>query len=270
MNTEKIRINNQISGILTYPENTNSTERKPILPAVLMLHGFGSNKDEVNGFYERIALELATKNIISLRIDFRGYGNSAGNTEDFSVNDMTADAIKAFHHLTTLSVKDKIGVIGFSLGAAIALMLSQQVIFHSLTLISPTLNLPEDFNSFLGKETITQLIACNDFIEADIGWRKINISKNFFESLSTCNPNKAATQFTGNLFCIAGERDFSAKNAREIYTLSPSTTKKLEIVPEADHIFNTRGLTAISEKTVSWMAFFLKKTDVIKGRQRTY
>lgn len=265
MRVQKITIDREIAGILTYPENATSTNIEA-LPAVLMLHGFGSNKDEIDGFYEKIASALARKNIVSLRVDFRGYGDSAGNTEDFSVQDMVSDAIKAFHHLTTLAVdKNKLGVIGFSLGAAVALMLSQHVIFQSLTLISPALDLTKDFNSFLGEETMSQLAACDDFMEVDMQWRKINISKSFFASLSTCSPNTAATQFNGNLLCIAGERDFSAENARTINNTASSLVKKLEIVSDADHVFDVSGLEAVSKKAAHWMSFFLEnnpsKTD---------
>ena len=45
-------------------------------PAVLMLHGFGSSRDEVGGMYAAEAAALASAGIASLRIDFRGFGQS--------------------------------------------------------------------------------------------------------------------------------------------------------------------------------------------------
>lgn len=46
------------------------------VPAVLMLHGFASVRDEVGEMYKRLAAELGERGIASLRIDFRGWGES--------------------------------------------------------------------------------------------------------------------------------------------------------------------------------------------------
>ena len=51
-------------------------------PAVLMLHGFGSSRDEVGGMYAREAAALAEKGIASIRLDFAGFGKSGVSTAD--------------------------------------------------------------------------------------------------------------------------------------------------------------------------------------------
>jgi len=43
-------------------------------PAVLLLHGFASSKDEVGNLYKQLSDELFKVGISSLRIDFRGWG----------------------------------------------------------------------------------------------------------------------------------------------------------------------------------------------------
>jgi len=48
------------------------------VPAVLLLHGFASSKDEVGNMYAREAKALAEKGIASLRIDFAGFGKKRG------------------------------------------------------------------------------------------------------------------------------------------------------------------------------------------------
>jgi alpha/beta superfamily hydrolase len=238
MRTEKIRINNQISGVLAYPNAPSSSHSS--VPAVLLLHGFATTKNEVNNTNQQIAEQLASRSIISLRIDFRGYGDSAGNPEDFSVRDMVDDARFAYEFLSRVPEvnADKMGIIGFSLGAAVALLLSQNVICHSLGLLSPALNLLSDFTKFLGADTINRLSCCEHHIEVALPWRSIKIGKTFYESICDCRPLAAAEQFSGALLCIAGENDFSAENARHIAEISNAQDKNAIIIPGADHIFN--------------------------------
>lgn len=261
MREEMIRINGQISGVLTYPEATQDSA-----PAVLLLHGFATNKNEVNNTNQQIASALAQRGIISLRIDFRGYGDSAGNPEDFSINDMVNDAQQAYQFLSRLTSvdQDKIGIIGFSLGAAVALLASEKVECHSLGLLSPALNLLNDFTTFLGRDTIQQLSQLQnstDSIEITLPWRQIKISKAFYESLRDLNPQRAAAQFNGNLFCVAGSKDFSAPNVETIDSVSPSHNKAKVIIPEADHIFNVSGgnvTPSVIKKLSDWASVVME------------
>ncbi|MEI6388636.1 MAG: peptidoglycan-binding protein, partial [Spirochaetota bacterium] len=45
-------------------------------PAVVMLHGTGSNRAEAGGGYDMLAPYLAQRGIASIRIDFAGSGDS--------------------------------------------------------------------------------------------------------------------------------------------------------------------------------------------------
>lgn len=264
MRTEEIIINSQISGILTYPEKMSSSNSST--PAVLLLHGFAADKNEVNNTNQQLAEQLATHGIISLRIDFRGYGDSVGNPEDFSVYDMVDDAKISYEFLSKIPEVnvDKIGVIGFSLGAAVALLTSQKVHCHSLGLISPALNLLCDFTKFLGADTIDKLSSCEHNIEITLPWRNIKISKAFYESLRDCSPLVAAEMFAGELLCIAGEKDFSAENAWHIDEISRAQNKEIVIVHGADHIFNigtaSNEITNVIRKMAEWVSFNMKHT----------
>ena len=97
MRIQEVRMNEQVSGILTYPEEVSASAS---MPGVLLLHGFATDKNEVNNTNQQLAEQLAARGIISLRIDFRGYGNSAGNPEDFSVHDMVDDALVGYEFLS--------------------------------------------------------------------------------------------------------------------------------------------------------------------------
>mgnify|MGYP003566100356 CR=1 FL=1 len=61
-----------IQGIVLEPEADSP------LPVVLMLHGFGSQKDEVGDMYKRLAAALGEQGIALLVVSFRGWAQSAG------------------------------------------------------------------------------------------------------------------------------------------------------------------------------------------------
>lgn len=264
MRMQEVRINDQICGVLTYPGDAPASNAST--PAVLLLHGFATDKNEVNNTNQQIAEQLAARGIISLRIDFRGYGDSVGKPEDFSVQDMVDDAQVAYEFLSKIPEVniDKIGLIGFSLGAAVALLVSQKVHCFSLGLLSPALNLLSDFTKFLGDETIKRLSCCEHDMEIILPWRSIKISKAFYESLRDCNPSAAAEAFTGKLLCIAGEKDFSAENVQHIDKISHAQNKMTVIVPDADHIFNIgtsgNGISNVVKKTAEWMSLNMEHT----------
>lgn len=231
----------KISGILTYPDDALATGTN--LSAVLLLHGFGTDKNEVNSIYQEMASMFEPEDMVSLRIDFFGYGESNGQPEDSSVDTMIADAKIAFDYLCSLPYVEanSIGIVGFSLGAAIAMLLTKRVSCRTLALLSPALNLANDFTVFLGQTVMDALSHCDHFVDVDLSWRKIKIGRQFYDSLFQHSPLTAIKHYKGPLFCIAGEKDFSAENADDIYWASPSPTKSIEFVGGADHIFSLKN-----------------------------
>lgn len=98
----------------------------PESPAVLLLHGTASSRDEVGGMYRRLADALAIRGITSLRIDFAGCGDSTRAQTDFTVVSQLADAREAFDWLRHDDRIDaaRIGLLGFSQGGMIATLLA--------------------------------------------------------------------------------------------------------------------------------------------------
>ncbi|MFE0305623.1 alpha/beta hydrolase [Amycolatopsis sp. NPDC058986] len=66
--------------------------------AVLMLHGEGATREQ-NGFYPRLAAELAERGAASLRFDLPGHGESEGNHEELSLSSLLNTISSGLTHL---------------------------------------------------------------------------------------------------------------------------------------------------------------------------
>jgi uncharacterized protein len=107
----------KLAGALQVPRGRKARERRP---AFLVLHGFGSTKD--SGGTTAIAKLLTGLGYVTLRFDMRGCGESAGARGRVICLEQVEDTKSA---LTFLSARaevdpDRIGVIGQSFGAAVA------------------------------------------------------------------------------------------------------------------------------------------------------
>jgi uncharacterized protein len=240
----------QIKAVLSLPDKNKKH------PAVLMLHGFGTNKNEYQNFYQNTAKDLAEQGIASLRFDFRGYGESTFSnsttlkeSEKSSIKTMIEDAELGYQHLNDHCNidSDSINVLGFSLGAAIAMYLTQKhPEIHSLTLISPALKVADDISHIINKDRWlkTPNDAPKDF---NLGWNRLKLSHEFFQTLNSYNETaiEMVNQYKNTVHCIAGETDFSIDNALNIKEVCGQCT--IERVKDANHVFMSNGLDLLDK-----------------------
>jgi len=83
----------QVVGMLHLPEGPGR------FPAALLLHGFTGTKVEPHRMFVKISRTLAEHGIASLRFDFRGSGDSAGDFEDMTIRSEVADSLEAIKFL---------------------------------------------------------------------------------------------------------------------------------------------------------------------------
>lgn len=222
-------------GILTRPASAE------VAPAVLLIHGFASDKEEVGGFYRNLADRLAEAGYVSLRFDFPGSGD---HTEGFEVNTITTfvrDAQNAFEWLAAHDWVDaeRMGIVGFSLGGAVAsLIAGQDERVDALVLWSTPGNLATSQRELY--EQYYDAAREQGTVEADLGFRTVTLSPEFFESRFAYFPLHAITTYTAPLLVVHGEADDTVpvEAARELVANAGSYDITLRIVPGADHIFN--------------------------------
>src|SRR6266496_5909487 len=107
----------KLAGIVNTPEDLRPGERRP---AFIVLHGFGGNKDGQG--QSVVTKQLTQWGYVTLRIDFRGCGESEGEHGRIICLDQVADTRNAISYMAARSEVDpqRIALVGSSFGAAVA------------------------------------------------------------------------------------------------------------------------------------------------------
>lgn len=107
----------ELAGVLQLPDDLRPGEQRP---AIMVLHGFGSNKDD--GMVRLAAKLFASLGYITLRFDMRGCGESQGERARVICMEQVADTSNAVSWLRSLPevAPEAIAVMGHSFGAAVA------------------------------------------------------------------------------------------------------------------------------------------------------
>lgn len=189
-------------------------------PVILMLHGFTGSRNEWSseavkeGLFGRAAPVLAKNGIASLRIDFRGSGESDGKFENMTVETEITDAQAALDFLSTNDSVDRkrISVLGMSLGGAVTTAVAgrTKTPLKSVVLWNPGINLPAAFISIFGEKQMAEAVTAGDKVypvkRAGDG-KEIPLKGRFFESLYAVQPAGEISRYKGPLFLAVGTRD---------------------------------------------------------------
>lgn len=255
----RITLTNNTPGILSIPPNSQGK-----LPAILLFHGFASNKNEVGDLFSSIADGLKQKNIASLRIDFSGFGESPVDSSSIIFDDMLRDAELAHQFLSQHQEidPDQISACGFSLGTAISILLSTELEkkLQSIVMLAPIGDLLQDFYLHVGTNVVQRALASdpNKLIEILFDWREsVFLRSDFFHSLLKYDLKKRFTHYLNPVFIVAGTDDFTLPHAEKYFQLSSSDYKKFWPIQGANHIFNFSSDnwplgSQITEQIVSW------------------
>lgn len=227
--------------------------------AVVMLHGFGSSRDEVGGLFAMQAADLSEKGIASLRIDFRGYGESSGDMADTTLEGLVADASIARGFLAGIDGVDaaRIGVIGYSFGAAVAMLEPDE--FASVVVWGQMGDLQAEFLEFLGQDFYDKA-AAEGVASVDLGWRTISLKQSFFESLAQHDLADRFAGYAGPFLTIAGDADPAASYFEQYLGLAIGPTEAV-VIPGADHMLGVfSGQPEIGQQVIDKTTDWLRET----------
>jgi len=112
--------NLRLRGMLHIPENISAK-----VPIVIIFHGFCGNKMGPHFIFVKLSRLLESKGIASIRFDFAGSGESDGEFIEMTMDSELKDANNILNYVKNLDFvdHDKVGILGLSMGGAIASML---------------------------------------------------------------------------------------------------------------------------------------------------
>jgi Dipeptidyl aminopeptidases/acylaminoacyl-peptidases len=210
-------------------------------PGVVMLHGTGSSRDEAGNGYKTAAPILAAKyGIASVRIDFRGNGESTASYMDYTFSTAVADAVAAAKYLGTVSgvSSSKIGVMGWSQGGTDALLAAGQHtdIFKCVV-------------TWAGAPDLSSMLSDTDYAAAKkdgyftmtFDWRSsLKVSLQWCEDVKNTDVLKVFKGYTGPVLAIAGTNDTTVDPSWSTKIVAASTNKAsaTHFIKGMDHTFN--------------------------------
>lgn len=182
---------------------------------LLWLHGITVNKNEYLDFFSDGVKYLYNKGFDSLRIDFRGHGESRGTSLDFSIVGQMFDVSSAMEYLIRYYKKHtfKLNVVGCSFGAppAIFTALNYKDYVNKVILISPVLSYKDTFleprtewaKSIFNNKTLSDMKKKKKLFIDD----NFPISYRLVEEMRIIQPELAIKNLKQNIILIHGDAD---------------------------------------------------------------
>jgi dienelactone hydrolase len=227
----------RVPGSLTLPALAAGQQ----VPAVLLLHGDLSSRDENGDLFGRLADALSERGIGSLRIDFAGSGESEQPDLALDYPSMVADATASLHYLETNPSIDpaRIAVLGQSRGGSIAATVAGTVPgVDALVSWSGAVA-----NGYEEDPDAHQDARENGYVAVDFGDddSEFKLSLAWFDTILESHPLDDVAGYTGPVLAVVGsDDDIVPPEISEIFleTVASADTT-LHTIDGADHGFTS-------------------------------
>jgi len=194
----------KLCGILTKPQE--DTEK-----CIILCHGITVTKDE-GGIFIKLAEKLADEGFAVFRFDFRGHGESGGDSIDLTITGEKRDLEAAVKYLQGLGYRD-FGIVAASFGggAASLFIAENKQIVKALVLWNAEIDYHSTLDAQLpwteenfGEGAMARL---KEQGYIDIGSRKFRIGRALFNELEILHPWKELKDISMPILFIHGDKD---------------------------------------------------------------
>lgn len=242
----------QIVGIL-HSSETHSAKS----PAVIFLHGFTGTKVEPHRIFVKTARALTDAGFTCLRFDFRGWGDSGGNSEDSSITTFLEDARAATDFLLAQPRVDRerLGYIGMSTGGATAAIASaRDSRVKSLALWNAVADGAQVLRGIASPGHL-QSFALDGRVDHKGNW----IGRQFITEFGAMKPADELARRPLPVLLIQGGKDdlVPAPHVEMYHRALDGKSPRLEklLLPDADHTFSSVAWEKeVVGRTVKWLS----------------
>lgn len=245
-------------------------------PVVLLLHGFTGSRDELpipktdDGVFSRAARILAENGFASLRIDFRGSGESIADItyERTTFGGQVADAMAAIEYLRGFEgvQGNDIYLIGWSQGGLVASgVAGRGAPLDAVALWQAVGDPMATFGGLLGPDVMAQGMSAqpDERVTAALPWgAQVDLNGAFFDGIETFDPMKEISAYPGPLFVTKGTQDTTVLPEEADDFIAAHEGPELLWTAEMDHVFNVFATTeTFDEMVAATIAFFEEHRD---------
>ena len=234
-------------------------QKKEKCPIIITLNGFVGTRDEYTipgtdeGMLKRLARTLAEQGFASLRVDFRGQGDSDGEYNMTTFSTQISDALAAVEYvenqLKNQVQSNRIGIVGYSQGGLVgSCTAARDRRVDSLVLWSPVSHPPIVYEGLLTKKGIKKGLALEDdgpvtlelYVDDVYIGLDASLGKGFFEDIFNIDPLAEICNYNKPLMVIVGHTDlivWPQPAMGQLYMNYHDGDEKL-VVSEGDHDFD--------------------------------
>ena len=213
---------------------------------VVMLHGFTGNKTEHNGHFRTLSRMLSKIGVASLRMDYDCNGESDGEFGDFIFENAVEDSKLMIEYAKKIKGIEKVYLLGFSMGGAIASIIADDKDIYKLILWSPAGEMVEHAHQAYDR------------------WRRIpngnaytsgfELSKKFVDSIDKFNMYQNTKNYTNGVLIIQGDKDLSVSPECSYRYKNEFKNSTIHIIEGAGHGYDGyEQLHALYDLTIDYV-----------------
>ncbi|NTA19035.1 alpha/beta hydrolase [Agrobacterium tumefaciens] len=233
----------------------------------LLLHGFAGTRNEVAipslgiGIFEHVAARLADLGHSSLRIDFRGWGDSDGSIQETSYSTQIDDCLAAMDFIATQPDLNngEVILLGWSQGGLVAAAAAGRTNRPSGVALWASVGEPKvSFPRLVGQDAYSKGLNSEEPTTLTLPWgASVTLGHSFFAEVSRFDPIAELSNYSGAAFIAEGTLDDAipqgtARKFAEAHRGEHSVWESA-----MDHAFNTAsGVETLNTLTHATVDYF--------------